>query len=172
MNLFIDVFKLKNQYIYSFDEDIKKKYRPILSKIIDSFDNDREVYAISKLSKNIINTTDFQKIKEKRRVNYSVLHEGLKEFKILSPVFNILGKGITPLYFTIYVHGDRSEMQNMLAENNIYCPVIWPIPESITDYYQDDSLSYFEHILSIPCDQRYNQSDMARIVNCIKKYQD
>ncbi len=167
---FIKLFKLKNKYFSSGNEKIKSEYRPILSEIVDIFDQDKGVYAISNLSRNLINSTDFYVIKKKRRNNYLQLHNGFKKVEILSPVFNNLEDGVTPLYYPVYVNGNREEIQGMLADRDIYCPIIWPIPEKIANYFDDDSLSAFNDILSIPCDQRYDNSDMDRIISCFIKY--
>ncbi len=172
IDLFVKLYRLKNKYFATGNEEIKSMYRPILPKIGDVFDNDKNIYSISKLSRNVISMTNFENIKNKRRDNYSTLLKGLKDSEILKPVFDNLDEDVTPLYFTIYINGERRDLQNMLADNDIYCPVIWPTPKIIADFYNDDSLSHFERILSIPCDQRYDQSDMMRIIECIRKYEE
>lgn len=171
VNLYIEGSKLKNSYFKSGNVNIKSKYQPIYEKIACIFNGDKNIYKMSNFSKNIIATTNFDKIKQIRRDNYSVLLEGLSKSEIITPVFTNLEVGVTPLYFTVYVDGDRARLQKTLAQNDIYCPVIWPTPKEIQNYYaNDDSLSHFNHILSIPCDQRYDSMDMKRIVECINQY--
>lgn len=171
VTLFIKGSKLKNEYFKSGDIKIKAKYQPIYEEIANIFENDKEIYDISKLSKNIIATTQFEDIKLIRRSNYSVLLEGLRMSPTVTPVFITLEDSVTPLYFTVYVKEDRAKLQRMLAQHEIYCPVIWPTPLEVQTYFNnDESLSHFNNILSIPCDQRYDNMDMKRIVECIDKF--
>ena len=61
-----------------------------------------------------------------------------------------------------------NEYQKELINNKIYCPIIWPRSNYIDTKYSNTEYIY-EHILCIPCDQRYNIQDMKKIINCITK---
>ena len=73
-----------------------------------------------------------------------------------------------PLYFTIYVQ-DRPALQRVLAQEAIYAPVIWPVEDERV--LIDNDVKYiYDHLLAIPCDQRYDTEDMQRIVTIINNY--
>lgn len=73
-----------------------------------------------------------------------------------------------PLYFTIYVQ-DRPALQRLLAQDSIYAPVIWPIEDE--KVLIDEEIKYiYDHILAVPCDQRYDGDDMRRAVEIINNY--
>ena len=61
---------------------------------------------------------------------------------------------------------DRHALQRALAERGIYCPVIWPEPEQAAGVCP---VSRFvtEHMLCLPCDQRYGESDMDFYADCL-----
>ena len=65
------------------------------------------------------------------------------------------------LYFPILVK-HRDALQKKLAERNIYCPVIWPVPQEAQGIC--DVAEYTaEYMLALPCDQRYSVEDMVYI---------
>ena len=73
-----------------------------------------------------------------------------------------------PLYFTLYVE-ERSVLQRLLAQESIYAPVIWPV-ENEAVLINEEVRYIYDHILAIPCDQRYDESDMLRAVEIINNY--
>ena len=56
-----------------------------------------------------------------------------------------------------------------MAKENIFCPIIWKKDKrlNIENYYCNN---IYDKIICIPCDQRYNEEDMNRIVKVIKKF--
>ena len=53
-------------------------------------------------------------------------------------------------------------MQRALAEKGIYCPVIWPVPQQALGVCEVAEFTA-EHMLGVPCDQRYTPEDMTYI---------
>ena len=62
-------------------------------------------------------------------------------------------------------------MQKTLIDNNIFAPILWPIPLEVEKNMDKDVNFIFEHLLSIPCDQRYSMEDMERICRVIRKFE-
>ncbi len=101
--------------------------------------------------------------------NYNYLyHNILESDKITKVCKNINEVTTAPLYFTIYVK-DRPALQKLLAQDSIYAPVIWPVEDERV-LINDEVKYLYNHILAIPCDQRYDEKDMQRTLDVINNY--
>ena len=95
---------------------------------------------------------DVEFVKNRRRNNARVL---IKELQL-----NLKLKDTdVPLFVPIFIK-KRNELRKFLIDNNIYCPVHWP-------NYDVNGTE-----LSLVCDQRYDEKDMIRITNLIKKFKE
>lgn len=156
--------ELKYQFIFEGKGDkptFKAKYREGETLL----NNQSTYYTIGDLSATIQADLDVANLKRKRRANYKVLLDGLQSVLGIKVIFGYLPEDVTPLYFPILVE-DREPFQNLLADNDIYAPVVWPKAENSPVIGENADLIY-EKILCIPIDQRYNVDDMQRIVNVI-----
>lgn len=156
--------ELKYQFLFEGKGDkptFKAKYREAEGLL----GNQNELYLIGKLSAKIQAELDVDMLKQKRRENYSVLLNGLSNVFGLSILFNLLPNGVTPLYFPILVD-NREQWQDLLSDNDIYAPVVWPKPGRCPQI-DDNTQKIYEKILCIPIDQRYGIDDMERVVNVI-----
>ena len=119
------------------------------------------------MSRLLLDTEDISFLKAKRRENLQVLLKGLQGSTRLSSPIRSVEAGDVPLFFPVYAR-DRSEVQAHLAQQEIYCPVIWPVPQGLV--LQGTQAQYiYDHILCIPVDQRYTHRDMARILRCMEE---
>lgn len=101
---------------------------------------------------------DIKYIKEKRRDNASVIMDALSKFTI----FEKLEEKDCPLFVPLLIpNGKRDELRNYLIENNIYCPIHWPLSK----YHKlhESNVTIYEQEISIICDQRYSMVDMEYI---------
>ena len=158
--------ELKYQFLFEGKGDkptFKAKYR----EAEELLDNQTGYYSIGDLSARIQAELEVDKLKYKRRENYNVLLKGLKDVAGLSILFKDLPDVITPLYFPILVD-DREQWQDLLANNDIYAPVVWPKADHCPDI-DDNTYTIYDKILCIPIDQRYGTDDMERIVKVINK---
>mgnify|MGYP002909138984 CR=1 FL=1 len=73
-------------------------------------------------------------------------------------------------YIPIFVE-NRTDVQTYLREHNIFAPVLWPIPKEVEQDINKDVSYIYEHLLAIPCDQRYSLDDMRKIVECFYEYE-
>lgn len=167
----IKAFEHKKEYIENPESKVEKntfleEYKEVKQEISLIEDIER----MSKISKNIFSNIDIKSIKEKRQRNYKYLLSELKNIDNISIIFNKISEQEVPLYFPIYVREDREKFQKYMAENEIYCPIIWKKSQYIKDEEQRESDYIYEHILCIPCDQRYDIEDMKRIVESIRNY--
>lgn len=104
-------------------------------------------------------------IKSQRRKNAAVLLDALSEIA----VFPKLKDEDCPLFVPILVKKDlRDDLRKHLIQNEIYCPVHWPISAYHSPNSQTQAL--YDGELSLVCDQRYSEEDMLRAVKVIKKF--
>ena len=160
---------LRCQY-FGNGEQRTKRISIQLSKAADHIaESNISVHRISQIAYNLLNEEDVENNQKSRFVNYTYLFNNILESEKVSKVCDELNKVTTaPLYFTIYVK-DRPALQRLLAQNAIYAPVIWPVEDE--KVLINDEVKYiYDHILAIPCDQRYNEKDMQRVVELINNY--
>ena len=123
-------------------------------------------FSMSDLSKSLLRRCfDYEEIAARRRDNYSILYESLSEYSLTG----VLPTGVVPLGFPIRTSRRDDLRQAMFAEQ-IYPPVHWDldgvVPESFTASHQ---LS--REIMTLPCDQRYGEADMQRLVSVIRSWE-
>jgi hypothetical protein len=100
---------------------------------------------------------DYRAIAEQRRKNYQVLLGLLGELALLAG----LPDGVVPLGFPIRV-AERHRLRQRLFNERIFPPVHWPLPEAVAAAFPA-SQELSAHILTLPCDQRYDAADMERM---------
>lgn len=107
---------------------------------------------------------DVDFIKDRRRMNAGYLLKNLCDLAI----FKQIKEDDCPMFVPIIVpNGKRDALRKFLIENDVYCPIHWPISK----YHQldIDSKSVYENGLSLVCDQRYTEKDMMRMVDLINE---
>jgi dTDP-4-amino-4,6-dideoxygalactose transaminase len=115
-------------------------------------------FAMSDLSKSLYMTYDQKNIVEKTRRNYKILQNHINPIKRLED-------GVSPIGFPI-IHEKRDELLSALIKERIYPPVHWrlkKVPKAFSDSYWVS-----ERQITLPCDQRYDEEDMERIIKCVK----
>jgi dTDP-4-amino-4,6-dideoxygalactose transaminase len=161
---------MKNEYVGSLEGQLKVEYRKLFYATEEMLNNDCGVYAMSEVSHSILSRTDYSRLAVARRDNFKYLLAHLKKSSMLTPVFRNLPDGVVPLYFPVYLPGNRDKLRAFLAENEIYAPVHWPVPAECSGQLTESARYVYDRILSIPCDQRYGQTDMERIVAELDRY--
>lgn len=161
-----DSMYLRGLYFENDDQTVKDISRRINKEAVLSARAKTTPHRIAPLSYAIMKSEDEEKNVSCRISNFKVLFDGLKGNGKYKPVCQDIADVTTaPLYFTIYTE-IRQEMQKKLAESHIYAPVIWPL--GTEDMLVSKDVRYiYDHILAIPCDQRYDREDMNKIINFI-----
>lgn len=160
---------LKKQYIESQKKELKEFFLKGLNQAEDLIDQNISAKKIDSLSREIIKELDENTLIEKRKKNFSYLVKNLMGFTDFRVVNDYLEEGMVPFFFPIYSKEKRNQIRDTLRSEDIYCPVHWPIPSQVKANISTESLLLYNSILSIPCDQRYDEVDMERIVNVIKR---
>lgn len=108
---------------------------------------------------------DVEFIRTQRRKNAEVLRKAFQDWLI----FREMKDSDCPMFVPILVpDGMRNELRKHLINNEIYCPIHWPVSE----YHKldDRTENIYANELSLVCDQRYTEEDMKRMVDTIKGF--
>lgn len=108
---------------------------------------------------------DVDFIKSRRRNNAKVLRTAFQDWLIFKDM-----KGTDcPLFVPVLVpNGKRDSLRRYLIENEIYCPIHWPISEIHRLDEQEQFI--YKNELSLVCDQRYTEEDMHRMAETINGF--
>ena len=160
---------LRGQY-FGNEEQRTKTISIRLSKAADNL-AERAItpHRMSSVAFNLLQQEDVESNQRSRYTNYTYLFNNIRESEKITKVCQNLADVTTaPLYFSIYVQS-RTTLQRLLAQDSIYAPVLWPIED--VRVLIDEGVKYiYEHILSIPCDQRYDVNDMQRVVSVLNNF--
>lgn len=160
---------LRGQYFGNADQRTKT-ISIRLSKAADHLaESNITPHRISSVAYNLLQKERFDNVLHDRIRNFTFLFQHIQDCnKVKKVCQNLADVTTAPLYFAIYVNG-RSQLQRLLAENAIYSPVIWTVRDERV-LINEEVKYIFSHVLAIPCDQRYNEDDMQRVVEITNNY--
>ena len=113
----------------------------------------------------LLRRVDFTTLLAKRRANVARLRERLAAIDGTRLRFLSGHPEESTLYFPVYLE-TRGDIQRAMAQRGVYCPVIWPEPETAHGVCEV-SRYVTEHMLALPCDQRYTLEDMDFIAGTL-----
>lgn len=134
------------------------------SDYYDYFNNNDESFKgielryMSKLTHNILGAIDYQAAKRKREENFLFLSKALGERNLLE-----VNCPPGPYAYPFYIQNGMT-VKKQLAKRKIYVATLWP---NVLGTGLDIETEFTENILPLPCDQRYSEADMQRVVNAI-----
>lgn len=135
-------------------------------------DSDYVGYAAEPESVDRLQSMDIASLAEKRRRNAQRLIAGLASAALpwLSVPIKTVKPDDCPLFVPVLVKPTlRTKVRQKLIDYSIYCPVHWPLSEQ---HYQcgieQHDQSLYKSELSLVCDQRYELSDMDRVVETLR----
>ncbi len=108
---------------------------------------------------------DGDAIRSRRRANAAILREAFSKWLL----FPEMKETDCPMFVPVLIPGGkRDALRRYLADNEIYCPVHWPVSR----YHRlDERMGFlYENELSLVCDQRYSAEDMDRMAAAIRKF--
>lgn len=160
---------LRGQY-FANGEQRTKDISIHLSKAADHIaESNIAPHKMSHVAYNLMQNENLELNQQRRFENYTYLYHNILESDKITKVCKAIRAVTTaPLYFTIYVK-NRSTLQRLLAQDSIYAPVIWPVEDERV-LINDEVKYIYDHILAIPCDQRYDEKDMQRALDIINQY--
>ena len=125
------------------------------------------IYDISKISSDMLEKIDINTGRRARNKNAKILIDGLKDIPGIRSLISVDTE--SPLYLPI-IADDRDDLQKHLIKNDVFAPVLWPVPDECADTMSDSTRRVYDNMLGIPCDQRYGKQDMERILSCFRSY--
>ena len=154
--------KLKSEYISGLGKD--KSYLSIFNaaeEVLESIGivpaDERDVNVAMKLN--------VEHIKTQRRRNAEIVRNAFPDWLIFREMMNT----DCPMFVPVLVpDGKRNELRRHLINNEIYCPVHWPMSEYRK--LNDKTENIYTNELSLVCDQRYTEEDMSRMVEVIQEF--
>lgn len=159
-----------------FEQDISyERFIPCLKRIEmgsnagypDFVENEKKlcnenIKTMSKLTKTILSSIDYESIKRIRQQNLNFLHNELKDLNELKLV---ISDNDVPMKYPFMLKNDI--LRHKAIENKVYLAKYWGLDEKL--FYETSIVPYFqEYIFPLPLDQRYNVDDMKRIVDLIR----
>lgn len=117
--------------------------------------------SMSALSARLLSTVDFDAVRQRRRANFALLHAALGDRNELAIDADRID---APLCYP-FLSGDISYKKTLLA-HRVFVPTYWP------EVARRTGVPAFETRLvnslhALPCDQRYRQDDMAKIIGLL-----
>ncbi|WP_417061659.1 hypothetical protein [Enorma massiliensis] len=158
----------KRRYLEMADDSLKPLYLDELAQCNNLLDQLRTTSGMGGESRILGGGVDWLQAAKTRRENSSLLAQGLDALG----VHYYHCPGSAPLWVSFIPGCNRDELQKSLSSFGLYCPYLWPIPESARGCspYIDD---FVGSMLCLPCDQRYDSEDVARMLEilamCLKE---
>lgn len=119
------------------------------------------VRRMSKLTKRLMQSIDYERAAQQRIDNYNTLRAALGGRELKS--------GEVPMIFP-YETAEGQQLRQHLIANKVFVAKYWP---NVNEWTEEDSTERWmaNHILPLPIDQRYDKEDMNRIIEIIKNYE-
>jgi hypothetical protein len=129
---------------------------------------DRPRYA-SETAEILIRNTDLESIAARRLANQACLATHLrhkKEVTLLEPYHGYFEHTDVPALFLPIICQDREKTRRWLASNDVYCAVHWI--DGDWELKSDFAARMASTVLSVPIDQRYDETHMYYIADLLK----
>ena len=125
---------------------------------------------MSKYSVDLLTNIKEDNCKRRRHENFKILKSLIIQKEQIRFVFNEIDeKCFAPLYAAVYIQ-DRGKMQKYLSQKGIYAPALWPIGSENREYLNESEVYIFEHVLALPVDYRYEETDMQYVSDVINAF--
>ncbi|WP_201542671.1 hypothetical protein [Psychrobacter faecalis] len=127
---------------------------------------------MSIVSQRILNSIDYNRVCKQRRSNFIRLNDNLSEINLLTNLIgnelDIINKNVTPMIYPLVIK-NGSLLRKYLIDNKIFVAKYWEDVLS-NELRSDIEEFYTENLIPLPIDQRYNSSDMQRIIDAILSF--
>lgn len=159
-NIPVDVSKGRMKHILGrFEGNSASDYYDYFNDNDESFKK-IELRRMSKLTHNILGAVDYQEVKHRREENFMFLSKSLEERNLLK-----LKCPPGPYAYPFYIQNGMA-IKKHLAKRKIYVATLWP---NVLSTGLDIETDLTENILPLPCDQRYSEEDMQRVVDTLRE---
>jgi len=114
-------------------------------------------------TRDILWHVDYDKVIVRRRANFAYLHEALKDKNFLQ--LPDLNSSICPMVYPFIAKSGRN-LRKELIDNKVFVAKYWPNVQKLASYELE--YEFATKIVPLPCDQRYGEEEMRKIVDLIK----
>lgn len=123
--------------------------------------NNQPILAMSKLTKKILSSINYKEIEKKRQANFNYLASKLDFLNEMS--FKADTNQVPMVYPFLTT---KTNLKNKLIENQIYTSQYW---KEVTSIVAKGSVEYrfATQLIPLPIDQRYNYTDLDKIIKII-----
>lgn len=105
---------------------------------------------------------NYQKVIAKRKENFSYLHNALKEKNFIQ--LPEIGTFACPMVYPLLTKSDRN-LRKELIDNKVFVARYWSNVQELSNYELE--YEFATKIVPLPCDQRYGEEEMNRIIKII-----
>ena len=136
------------------------------SDYYDDFNNNDESFkeielrSMSKLTHSILGAIDYGKAKARRERNFDILANALGELNYLR-----IHRPEGPYAYPFYTKNGM-KLRKALAKEKVFVATLWP---NVFETGLDTEIDLTENILPLPCDQRYSEEDMLKVIAAVKR---
>lgn len=121
---------------------------------------------MSRLTRNLMKSIDYEGVKFRRRENFRFIHDGLGKMNMLD--FPDIGSFECPMIYPFLV-GNGDSLKKKLIQESIYVATYWP---NVFYWRGENTWEYnlANKMIAIPIDQRYCIEEMEKIIKNIKSF--
>lgn len=127
--------------------------------------NNEPLKSMSALTQRLLQSIDYEYIKEIRQKNFNSLHFKLSDSnKLMFPVKDTDVPMVYP-----YLTSNGSKLKKKLISKKIFVPTYWP---NVKEWSEQGSFEYdlYDNLVALPIDQRYGKEEMKYIIEVIKNH--
>ncbi|RLD71459.1 MAG: hypothetical protein DRI87_06930 [Bacteroidetes bacterium] len=126
--------------------------------------NGQSVKKMSRLTRKLLASIDYNAVANRRRKNFEILHAKLARFNKLKTE---LSADAAPMVYPLYI--EKAGLREYLIQNKIFVATYWP------NVFNWTKPGQWEHqlaanLIPLPVDQRYGEEEMQQIIQLIEKY--
>lgn len=157
-----EAMRMKKAFIGGDGSIDKQAFLNLYSEFGHHLAEDYQNYEMDDLSYALYKSEDISDMRRKRRENAKYIHDHLN-----LTFLNQLTDKAVPLFVPVFFETteQRNVVRKKLIEAQIYCPIHWPKPALIPADFEANKI--YDTELSLICDQRYNLTDMERMVTLV-----
>lgn len=156
---------MEEKFQYLSGQRENKGYLSVFSQAEEMLELQTDIYTAADEDISAARQLNVELLCNRRRRNAEILLEAVGEMAL----FPELRAADCPLFVPILVPDrKRDAFRRHLIQQEIYCPVHWPVSEYHRLTPQTEKL--YREELSLVCDQRYTENDMDRIVEAMKGF--
>lgn len=121
------------------------------------------VMRMSALTENLLKAIDYVSIIEKRKKNYQLLDQSLRQYNQLN--LASLDEAVPMVY--PFLPKQNAELKKKLIENKIFVATYWP---NVLEWCEENDWEYqlAQQACFLPMDQRCGEEEMLQIINLIE----